>query len=325
MQAMRVRSLGPDGPQVTSVGAGDISYERSAARGIDVSEAKRALYKVVDSGISLFEVADEEASERDVGEMVRALGLRDRVVVACRVPTAATALELARTVQPRVEASLRATRLDAIPLAMLPLRAGWRDMPAWPELRGTCARLVREGKVLRWGARLDEAADEFLAEDWLAALAVPFNLCERAAQSLLTQTKQLVLARRPLAGGALAGMLGPGLRLPPADDRRRTLDAATLERIAVGAARLAAFVKREPAAARSCDAARAMLERTPRLAEIEVDTLADLALRLVIDRGAIALPRLHRRQHVDAAISIITRSTSPISTPERIFSILDES
>src|SRR5262249_13149257 len=81
-------------------------------------------------------------------------------------------------------------------------------------------------------------------------------------------------------------------------DDRRTLD---LERVALGVAKLAAYVKRIPPAAHSTDAAKAQLERNVRPAELHCETVAELALRYVIARGAIAMPRLHRREHVAAA------------------------
>jgi aryl-alcohol dehydrogenase-like predicted oxidoreductase len=229
--------------------------------------------------------------------------------------------------QQRIEASLRATRLEVLPLAQLALRPAWIASPAWPELVGACARLVREGKVLAWGAVLDElpAEPDLLAEPWLAALSVVYHLFDRRAEALFEAAsthKLAVLARQPLAGGALAGALGPGAVLPPRDDRH-ALDAAALERIAVAMARLSALVKREPPAARSCDAARAIAERVGRPGQparpgeparpehLECADVAELALRFAIDRAGIALPRLHRCEHVPAAIA--AASAPPLS------------
>ncbi len=121
---------------------------------------------------------------------------------------------------------------------------------------------------------------------------------------------KVILARRPLAGGALAGMLGPGVRLALNDDRQ-SLDEAALERIAVLAARLAPLVEREPPAARSCVPARATLERGRRPEGVEALTLAELALRFVLDRGAVALPRLHRAERIPEAIA--AASAPPLS------------
>lgn len=351
---MALRALPP-------VGVGDVSVARALVRGLDAGDVRRALHEAIEAGFDLVDVAAEEAAEELVADAIRALRVRDRLIAAYRVPAIVQRLGIPtrdtlldrlppRYVQDRVERVLRATRLEVLPLAQLDLRAFWRSSPAWPELADTCARLVREGKVLEWGAFVDVVEDdtaELVHEPWLATLSVPYNLCERAADAVLAAAAGAttpptpapaagpptaaslivtpfeivspgepaqpavaapvpapqirVLARRPLAGGALAGTLGPGAKLRVHDDRR-SLDDPTLERIAVTVARLAAFTKQVPPAARSCDAAKAQLERSARPAELHVQTVAELALRFVIARGAIALPRLHRREHIPEAL-----------------------
>ena len=238
---------------------------------------------------------------------MRALRLRDDALVACGL-RATGGVPPARAVQAHVEDLLRATRLDALPLALVPLRAAWRAMSPWPELAGTCARLVREGKVLRWGAELaalDDETAELAREPWLCALALPYSACERDAEPVIAaalEQHRAVLARRPLAGGGLAGALGPGAPLAPRDERR----ALNLEPFAVVAARLAPLVAHEPAAARSSDAARQAREAARRPEHVEAQTLAELALRYALDRGVLALPRLHRAAHVPDALAALT-------------------
>jgi aryl-alcohol dehydrogenase-like predicted oxidoreductase len=352
-----------------------VSLTTSAARGIDRAGASRALHAALEAGLELVDIAPDDDSERLVGETLRTLRLRDTVIAAPRVPvlratpSGATTRDALvdrlppRYVVSRIESALRTTRLDALPLAQLELRAAWRSSSAWPELVGTCARLVREGKVLDWGAlvdRVEEDTGDLAFEPWLASLSLPFSLYERTAVSVFAAaakatevpaaqasgsqhlaaaglTPELaiaagmpadlilaavatsssssssagdapppkaprgepikILARRPLAGGALAGILGPGAKLKQRDDRN-ALDARQLERIAVAAAKLAAFAKHTPPAARSCDAAKLALEQMKRPDQLHADTIADLALRYVTTRGAIALPRLHRHEHV---------------------------
>jgi aryl-alcohol dehydrogenase-like predicted oxidoreductase len=334
---------------VTAVGGGDLSLPTSAARGIAASDVARALHEAIELGISLVDVAAEPDGERLAGNCVRELRARDRVVVATRVPLVderpgAPSRDTLRDrlpaayVQQRVESSLRATRLDVLPLAQLALRPAWVASPAWPELVGTCARLVNEGKVLAWGALLDEPTDDaapaLLAEPWLAAVSVVYHLWARAAEPLFeaaAKRELAVLARQPLAGGALAGRLGPGSILPPRDDRN-ALDAADLERIAVAIARLAPLVKREPPVARSTPAARRITEsvqpaapgpsvQPQRPEHLECMDVAELALRFAIDRAGVALPRLHRREHVIAAITTV--SAPPLS-PALVARILEE-
>jgi aryl-alcohol dehydrogenase-like predicted oxidoreductase len=353
-----------------TVGFGDLSLTVAAARGLDRAAVARALSSALEAGIDLVDVAPEDDTERLAGETVRAMRLRDKVITATRVPSlsvmpggAPTRDLLVERLPPRyvvsrVEAALRASRLDVLPLVQLDVRAAWRASSAWPELAGTCARLVREGKVLDWGAfvaRIEDDTPELVKQPWLAAINVPYSLCEREADPVLAaaatahvppavdesapaplaidpmlviqaglpaelvlqavaasdpklaqpatapkaarESPIAVLARRPLAGGALAGVIGPGVKLKPRDDRAE-ISARELERVAVAATKLSRFVKQVPPVARSCDAAKLALEQTKRPEHVDVLTLAELGLRFVITRGAIALPRLHRHEHV---------------------------
>lgn len=304
---MRTCTLRPDQHAVTAVGAGGVSLALASARGVDASEVERALREALDAGIALIDVAAEPDAEQRVGAAVRAGRARDRAIVACRLPATATIPE-PRALQAAVEAALRTTRCDALPLAQLAAGAAWLGSPAWPELRGTCARLVREGKVLRWGVLIDTIEDGCaeLVEDWVATVSVEFHLCARAAEPLMTAARArgaVVLARQVLGGGVLGGALGPCVTLAFADDRR----AIDLDRAATAVARLAAFVREVPPAARACDPARAALEHAiaARVEPIECATVAELALRFAIDRELVALPRLHRREHVAAAVAAV--------------------
>ena len=388
---MRTRQLA--GRPVATVGLGDVSLERSSKRGRDTAEVVRRVHDALEASVDLIDVAPEEDSERAVGEAVRALRVRDRAIVATRVVELPKHELPMRYIVERVEASLRATRLDVMPLVQLPLRASWLVTPQWPELVATCMRLVREGKVLHWGVRVTEtsadpvpnvpkrapvtledatallareaeqprsslimmpdeaiAADPalaiaveltrnasapppaadgelthpamlFLDEPWLATLAVELSVCRRDAIALVAAAagKKPVLALRPLEGGALAGTLGPGASLAPLDDRR-ALTPAQLEQISIGVAKLASRVKREPPAARASAAARSITESAQRPPHVVVTTLAELALRYVIDRGAIAMPRVHAR---DALIELIgCGNAEPL--PDPLIAKIDE-
>lgn len=345
---MRTRPLGPH--TVTALGSGNISLATSAARGVPARELAHAINESIAFGVTLFDVAADADSEKLVGEIVRDLRARDRVVVATHVPPVAPRPGVpvrdvlpdrlpAAYVQARVEDSLRATKLDALPLVQLALRPAWRNSRAWPELAGTCARLIHEGKVMAWGATLAFTAPRFgsegvvddldrllvvprdedgaplapvlhddvaalIAEDWLCALALPYAVCDRRAEAVFAAAaarKLAILAQRPLAGGTLTGRIGPGVAFPPRDERN-DLSSATLERIAVGVAKLATLVKAEPPAVRSSDAARQLFEAAPRPPHRECNDVAELALRFAIDRAGIALPRLHRHDPLLHAI-----------------------
>ena len=377
---MRTRSLG--GHPIATVGLGDVSLARASDRGRDPAEVVRRVHEAIEAAIDVIDVAPEADTERMVGDTVRTLRARDRVIVATRVEPLGSRDTLLETMPigylvERIEAALRTTKLDALPLAQLPLRAGWRTSTAWPELRGTCQRLVHDGKVLRWGAIGDEP--ELAEESWLASISIVFSACTRASAAmfaaatatpvattaptdpflaiamesapldLLASIAALqaprggglilpsapppaaaeapppvprtitVFARQPLAGGALAGTIGPGVRFAPNDDRR-ALDPAQLEAIAVGVANLAIRTKREPPAARSSVAARALIETTRKPVNVVCTTVAELALRYVIDRGAVALPRIHRPD--DLYELVLCGSADPL--PPELIARIDE-
>jgi aryl-alcohol dehydrogenase-like predicted oxidoreductase len=328
--AVRQRLL--DGTQLPVVGCGDVRLATAAARGRDPRDVERALHEALELGIRLVDVSEEPDAERLCADAIRTQRLRDVAVLASRIPLVAPVPGRpnrdvlperlpARYVVERVEATLRTTRLDVIPLVQLPLSAAWRGSSAWTELAGTCARLVREGKAMRFAAAVDEpeGADAFADDPFLVALALPYNACRRLPEPLFT-SRLAILARQPLAGGALAGSLGPGAPLARNDDRR-AIDTPMLEKIAAAAATLSPLVKHEPAAARSCDAAKAALERAHRTHDVEATTLAELCLRYVCDR-AFALPRLHDRAHIADAIAAAL--APPLSLPirERIDEVL---
>jgi aryl-alcohol dehydrogenase-like predicted oxidoreductase len=329
---VRITALAPG---VTAVGCGDLSLTVAANRNVDAREVERTLHHAIELGLTLVDVHPGEAdAELLAANTLRAKRARDRVLVTTTVPLVPPKPGVPRRdllpellpalyLVERVESSLRTTRLDALPLVQLPLTAAWRSSTAWAELVGTCARLTREGKVLAWAARLDtvdEASLAFATDTAFSALSVVFSLCDRTAAPLLAASKLPVLARQPLAGGALAGTVGPGMKLPPRDDRN-DISLADLERAAVAAARLAPELHTQPPAARSCDAAREVLERGKRPDHLEATTAAELSLRFVIDQGAIALPRLHRYDHV---LGAVIACAAPPLTPALIKRILVE-
>lgn len=321
------------------VGLGDLSLAVAADRGVDAREVERALHHAVELGVNLVEVHPGEVdAEKLAATTVRALRARDRVVISTTVPPVPLRPggpprrdvlpdQLpAKYVVEHIESTLRATRLDALPLVQLPLTPIWRHSSAWAELAGTCARMIHEGKALAFAARFTtvdaEDADTraLVADPMFAALSVIYSLCERSIEPLLPSIKIPVLARRPLAGGALAGHLGPGVKLSPRDDRNE-LDAPTLEHIAVTAARLSLELHVRPPAATSCEPAKAVVEQGKRPEHLEARTLAELALRYVMHRGAIPLPRLHRHAHV---LDTIASASAPPLTPALVDRILVE-
>jgi aryl-alcohol dehydrogenase-like predicted oxidoreductase len=334
------------GRSVAAIGLGDVSFARATERNHDIAEIVRRVHDALDLAIDVIDVADEPDALRAVGDAIRTLRARDRAVAitTVRLPD----LRAIGFVQDQIEANLRASKLDALPLVQLPLRAAHLARLEWPELLFALERIAREGKVMAWGIVIDrddvgEARDAGdapppppdplglagftttrsglfvpsvapppsapkpveklahpLALPLAASLAIELSLCDRAFEPVLAaRSSHAILAHRPLAGGALAGRLGPGAVLAARDDRR----GADGDAIAVAIAKLARLVRNPPAAARSTEAARAITDTAQRPEHVECATLPELALRFAIDRGAIALPRIVRRDDLLEAIA----------------------
>lgn len=309
-----------------------------AWRGVEPRAVQRVLCEAIDAGVELVDTSPVWGdSEALVGDAVRSMRARDRVVVATQVPQApARAAWISRDprlqhilpaawVQESVESSLRATRLEVLPLVQLAAADGWHDdwlgASAWPELRGTMERLVFEGKVLRWGviagaAETPSALEiaDILDEPVIGTIQLAFDLFDRRAAPLLARAARAkvgVIVRAALGGGALGGELGATTQFPPLDARHQRFDLARRAEIALRIARLATLVGSVPPAATSSNEARAVTEpaarRKPGIDDIEIDTVAELALRFLLDRPEIATVLVGMRSpaHLHANLAAI--------------------
>ncbi len=302
---MKTRRLGRTQLDVTELGYGTWGLGGDSWRGVDPRAAQRALYHALDAGVTFVDTAlsyGDGAAETLVGEVVRDLRARDWAVVATKVPPrgkrwpapAGAKLEEEFPVDyvtRCVEQSLRNLRAEILVLEQLHVwRDEWLDSPAWPELRGTMERLVREGKVLHWGisANAHEAdnAVRILDESIIGTVQVIFNIFDQSAEeTLLPRAMERdvgVIARVPLDEGALSGAIDAQTSFP-ADDFR---------------ARYFAGARKAEVAAR-VDALRPLLGD-------EAQTMAELALRFCLHRPEVStvITGMRRREHVDANIAV---------------------
>jgi aryl-alcohol dehydrogenase-like predicted oxidoreductase len=317
------RRLGGTGREVGALGAATCGI--ATYRGVDPGDARRALSHAVERGVDLIDVAADRDLERMVGEIVRELRAHDRATIVATVPAAGEAPPERTTrlhrvyapgwVQAAVEGTLRAGRFEVVPIAVLATWFDdWLDDLAWPELNGALARLIREGKVLHWGVAAADPADAVraAAEPGFDVVAAEYNLFDRRADAALwpavREHGKGAIVRAPLAGGALGGELGPGVRLRPDDARARRWPADRLDEVAVRIARLAEHVADPPPVARASDPAREALETSlarRRGVEVEARSVAELALRasLTASDTAAAVVGMRTRAHVDANLA----------------------
>lgn len=162
-------------------------------------DTQRVLFEAIEAGVAHVDVSPAWGdSEALSGETIRELRARDRVVLA----TVADPARLERS----IEGSLRATRLDAIPLAQIAVDE------VTDELRDAMAQQVKEGKVLRWG-RIASDARKVSIDPAFATIQVPFHLQDRRAAALIVSSEAagVVIVRRPLDGGGLAPLAADAL------------------------------------------------------------------------------------------------------------------
>lgn len=284
--------LTPAGSPASSLGLGTRGH-RGARKDTDPGDAERAIAAAIEAGCTLIECGPQWGeSERLVGAAVRALRARDRVLVATRVDTDG-ALPTVGAVRAAIEASLRACKLEALPLVWLDgWRDAWLDLPPWPELASSLADRVRDGDVLAWGLGVDDlAAAERVTTVDVAAIGVRWSLFDRRAERALIPAAvaagRAVVARSPLADGALGGELAPGVRFRP-EDERRAWSPQRLAALPPALAGLTAFTRNAPPAARASDDGRAILDGLRRHPELVHATVAELAIAACVATAGIS-------------------------------------
>lgn len=273
---MERRRLGRTGIEIAAAALHASWRER------DADDGRRVLVEGFERGVDVVVVdaAFDRAIETIVGDTVRALRLRDRAIVATRVGV--RPLHPA-AVQADVEASLRATRLDAIPLALL----RWDDRTfyekIWPEVRAALARMVREGKVLRWGlwSPVPELAVMGMSDEIFEAIGFQYNLTSpaRIAEAFDSARRhQLgVIATAPLAFGRFGGTWHRETTFAPGDWRNEQFPPDAIAKALDQNARLLAAARKE------------------------VDSIAELALRYALQAPEVSCvaPSVHTREHLD--------------------------
>ena len=324
---MQRRRLGSTERDVCVIGLGGKGLT-GARRGLEPADVQRAVAAAIEVGSELIDIPGRGEPERMVGAEVRALRARDRVVVATVAGAAGRKPPPAARIQREVEDSLRALRLDVIPLVQLAAWSDdWLEDSSWPELRGMLARLIHDGKVMAWGVIVPDAEIPLrvVHEPWLATLQLRYSLFDRRAEEQMLPAalaaKVGVIVREPLAQGALAGAIAPGSGWLPGDERV----AWTPDQLAVlpeELARLAALVRNTPPAAGASEGGRELLGGVKRGPDLEQATVAELALRFAIDHPAItaAIPGARTLAHVVA--NIACADGRPL--PARVRAALDD-
>lgn len=287
---------------------------------VDPSAVARVIGEAIDRGVNVLDTAPYLGdSEQLCGQTLRELHAWEKVLLVSKLPPASAEAALKDLLfddngvayrdpvpkiwspaylEDRVERSLRATKLEVIPLMLL---EGWHDSwlrsTAWPEVQGTLVRLQRRGKVLHWGLQVPAAAiahtAKILDEPLITAVAAPYSLWSAAAAGLAAAAAErniAFFAQLVMGQGGLSGQIVATEEFR-FDDARSEIFGDEKGRIELSRriAELAAFTKAIPPAAESSSTAREVLEASRRdLSNRECETVAELAVRFAISNPNVA-------------------------------------
>jgi aryl-alcohol dehydrogenase-like predicted oxidoreductase len=281
---MQQRRLGTDGPLVSAVGLGAMSF--AGVYGVsDDTDSEATLNRALEIGVTFVDTANiygAGRSEQVIGRVIA--GRRDDVVLATKFGGGGgTGLGRPETVRPALEESLARLGTDHVDLYYL-----HRVDPTTPieETVGAMAELVRDGSVRYLG--LSEAAPDTIrrahATHPITALQTEYSLFSRDPEdAILPTTRELgigFVAYSPLGRGLLTGQIRQSADLP-ADDWRHSVPRFQGENLDINAG----IVRRleEIAAAHDC-------------------TAAQLALAWLLHRGddVVPIPGTRRQRNLEA-------------------------
>lgn len=243
-----MRPLGRTGIQVSAVGLG--TWAMGSQWGEQSDEASiKTLHAALDQGCRFLDTAQaygEGRSERLIARVFRERG--ERVPVATKVPPKDRDWETtpgqtgiqdkfpAQYLIERCEVSLRNLETDYLDVYQLHTwNSTWADQDEWYE---TMLKLKQEGKIRAIGISVPDArpddANDVIKQDRVDTVQLIYNILdERAATTVFPLARQHqvgILARVPLASGALAGKWTAQTTFSQGDWRADVFTGETLQR-----------------------------------------------------------------------------------------------
>lgn len=280
---MRYRWLGNTGLNISEIGFGAWAIGGSWWGPQDDQDSRLALHQALDKGINFIDTAwvyGDGHSEKLIGSVVKER--HERPVIATKVPpmtwnwegppgTPLASAFPSHWVRAKVEESLKHLGVQTLDVLQLHTWLAEWNPQAGP-LMETVARLKKEGKIRAFGLSLKDkepdAANDLIRWRQIDTLQVFFNLLyQEPIKKLFPVARQYgvgVIARVPLAFGALSGRFNASTRFIGDDHRARLYTGEGLK------ATLKKVEKLKFLASRSMPLAEAALKWT--LAYLEVST-----------------------------------------------------
>ena len=218
---------GAGGADWSALGFGCMRFPR-AGSGIDTAEAEREIQKAVELGVNYFDTAYiYPGSEECLGEILEKNQLRDRVLIASKLPQ--YLINSAAAIEKRFQEQLRRLRTDHIDNYLMHMLT---DLDAWRKLcalgiEDWIAEKKRAGAIRNIGFSFHGNTDMFLkildAYDW-DFCQIQYNYMDEVSQAgraglQAAAAKGIpVVIMEPLRGGKLVSLLPESARRRVAED-----------------------------------------------------------------------------------------------------------
>jgi aryl-alcohol dehydrogenase-like predicted oxidoreductase len=307
---MKYRTLGKSGLKVSELGMGtwQLANDPHMWVGSDFNESTKSLHKYVELGGNFIDTAwiygydsaspNEHPSENMIGKFLKESGLRDKVIIASKIPgknmhwPAWKGIPISEVfpndwIEKCVDDSLRSLGVETIDLMQFHVwQDDFADENGWKE---TVGKITKSGKVKNWGISINDYQPtnclKTLDTGLISTIQFIFNIFhQKPTEKLFPYAKEHdigLIARVPLDEGGLGGNISPETKFEEGDFRRSYFTEARLKELS---------------------------ERTKKLMQVskdEVKTLPELALRYILswDEISSVIPGLRKVKNVESAVS----------------------
>jgi aryl-alcohol dehydrogenase-like predicted oxidoreductase len=225
---MRTRPFGRTGWAIGEIGFG--TWALGADWGaVDDREGIRALHEALDHGVNFIDTADVYGDGRSERLIAQALKEHSgaRPIIATKAGRRLKVLEAAgftrENLRSFVDRSLQNLGVETIDLLQLhcpPTDAFYR-----PEIFEALDDLVRQGKIIHYGASVEKVEEAIKAIEYpgVVSIQIIFNIFrQRPAEMFFKMAQQrgvAIIVRVPLASGLLSGKFKPDSRFEASDHR----------------------------------------------------------------------------------------------------------
>ena len=237
--AMKTRTFGRTGWQVSEIGFGGWGIGGGQWGGADEAESMATLHAALDQGINFFDTADvygDGLSERLIARLRRER--REPFYVATkagrRLPAQTAAGYSRENLTAFIDRSLKNLEVETLDLVQLhcpPTEVYYR-----PEVFGILDDLVAAGKIRFYGVSVEKVEEALKAIEYphVQSVQIIFNAFRLRPTELFFEQalrrKVAVIARVPLASGLLSGRLARDTVFPADDHRTFNRDGAAFDK-----------------------------------------------------------------------------------------------